>query len=71
VAFSPEANYTDWSTATRRRTLIPTFADRGVSRGERGGSQTVMNLSFLDRSLFNIMCKYTRIPYETFGVFTA
>jgi hypothetical protein len=28
---------------------VPTFADRGVSRGQRGGSPTVVNLSFLDR----------------------
>jgi hypothetical protein len=26
---------------------MPTFADRGVSRGQRGGSPTVVNLSFL------------------------
>jgi hypothetical protein len=36
VAFSPQANYTDWSTATGQRILVPTFADRGgVSRGHR------------------------------------
>jgi hypothetical protein len=29
--------------------LVPTFADRGVSRGQRGGSPKVVNLSFLDR----------------------
>jgi hypothetical protein len=50
VALSPRANYTDWSTATCRRNLVPTFVDRGVSRGQRGGSPTVVNLSFLDRS---------------------
>jgi hypothetical protein len=44
VAFSPQANYTDWATATCRRNLVPTFADRGVSRGQRGGSLTVVNL---------------------------
>jgi hypothetical protein len=38
VAFSPKANYTDWSTAAGRRILVPTFADRGVSSGQRGGS---------------------------------
>jgi hypothetical protein len=32
--------------------LVPTFADRGVSRGQRGGSPTVVNLSFLDRSRY-------------------
>jgi hypothetical protein len=28
--------------------LVPTFVDRGVSRGQRGGSPTVVNLSFLN-----------------------
>jgi hypothetical protein len=51
VAISPQANYTDWATATCQRNLVPTFADRGVSRGQRGGSPTVVNLSFLDRNL--------------------
>jgi hypothetical protein len=27
---------------------VPTFVDRGVSRGQRGGFPTVVNLSFLD-----------------------
>jgi hypothetical protein len=49
VALSPQANYTDWATASRWRNLVPTFMDRGVSRGQRGGSPTVVNLSFLDR----------------------
>jgi hypothetical protein len=48
VALSPRANYTDWPTATCRRNLVPIFVDRGVSRGQRGGSPTVVNLSFLD-----------------------
>jgi hypothetical protein len=38
VAFSPQVNYTDWATATWRRNLVPTFADIGVSCGQRGGS---------------------------------
>jgi hypothetical protein len=46
MAFSPQANPTDWATATCWRNLMPTFADRGVSRGQRGGSLTVVNLSF-------------------------
>jgi hypothetical protein len=45
VALSPRANYTDWATATCRRIIVPTFVDRGVSRGQRGGSPTVVNLS--------------------------
>jgi hypothetical protein len=54
VAFSPQANYTDWTIATCRRNLVPTFADRGVSRDQRGGSRKAVNLSFLDRR------RYTR-----------
>jgi hypothetical protein len=34
------------------RNLVPTFADRGVSRGKRGRSPTVVTLSFLDRSRY-------------------
>jgi len=30
--------------------LVPTFADRGVSRGQRNGSPRPFNLCFLDRS---------------------
>jgi hypothetical protein len=29
VALSPQANYTDWATATYRRNLVPNFVDRG------------------------------------------
>jgi hypothetical protein len=50
VALSSQANDTDWATATCRRNLVPTFVDRGVSHGQCGGSITVVNLSFLDRS---------------------
>jgi hypothetical protein len=32
--------------------LVSTFVDRGVSRDQRGGSPTVVNLSFLDRSRY-------------------
>jgi hypothetical protein len=42
VVFSPQANYTDWATVTCWRNLEPTSADRGVSRGQRGGSPTVV-----------------------------
>jgi hypothetical protein len=47
VALSLQANYTDWVTATSRRNLVSSFVDRGVWRGQRGGSPTVINLSFL------------------------
>jgi hypothetical protein len=46
VALSSQANYADWATATCRRNLVPTFADRGVSRGQRGGFPTAVNLIF-------------------------
>jgi hypothetical protein len=50
MAFSPKANYANWATATCRQNLVPTFADIEVSRGQRGGSLTAINLSFLDQS---------------------
>jgi hypothetical protein len=46
MAFSTQANYTDSSTDTNRRILVPVFADRVVSRGQRGGTPTAVNLSF-------------------------
>jgi hypothetical protein len=50
VALSPQANYTARSIATCRRSLVPTLADRGMSRGQSGGSPTDVNLSFLDKA---------------------
>jgi hypothetical protein len=38
MAFSPQANYTDWAIGAVRRILVPTFADRALSCGQRGGS---------------------------------
>jgi hypothetical protein len=52
VAFSPQANYTDYAIATGRRILVPTFADRGVSRGQQSGNPMAINLSFLDQSCY-------------------
>jgi hypothetical protein len=52
MALSLQANYIDWATATYRQNLVTTFVDRGVSRGQRGGSPMVVNLSFLDRSRY-------------------
>jgi hypothetical protein len=34
VAFIPQENSTDWSTAVCRRILVPAFMDRGMSRGQ-------------------------------------
>jgi hypothetical protein len=56
VSLSLQANYTDWATATCRRNFLSTFVGRAVSRGQRGGSPTVVNVSFLDRSSY-ISCK--------------
>jgi hypothetical protein len=53
MAFSPQAKYTDWATATCQRNVVPTFMDRGVSRGPRSGSPTVVNLSFPDRQILH------------------
>ena len=38
----------------RRRSakLVPTFADRGVSRGQRNGTPQPLNLCFLDRGRY-------------------
>jgi hypothetical protein len=33
---------------------VPTFVDRRVSRGQRGGSPTVVNLSFLDQIRYRL-----------------
>jgi hypothetical protein len=52
TAFSPQVNYTDWATAIDQRILVPTFEDRGVSRSQRGGTLTAVNLSFLDGSRY-------------------
>jgi hypothetical protein len=53
VGFSLQANYTDRPTATCWRNLVPIFTDRGVSRGQRGGSPTVVNLRSLDQSRYS------------------
>jgi hypothetical protein len=50
VTFSQQANYTDWATATGRHMLVPTFVDRGVSRGQRSRSPSAVKLRFLDHS---------------------
>jgi hypothetical protein len=52
VALSPWPNYTDWATSTCGQNSVPTFVDRGVLRGQRGLSPTVVNFSFLDWSCY-------------------
>jgi hypothetical protein len=65
VTLSKQENYTDWATATCRRKLVPTFVDRGMSRGQRGGTPTVVNLNFLDRSRY-FSFKYLLVyPHES------
>jgi hypothetical protein len=39
VVFSPKGNYTYWATVGERRILLSTFADRGMSRSQRGDSR--------------------------------
>jgi hypothetical protein len=62
MALSPQANYTDWATATCRQNLVPTFVDREVSRGQSGGSPAVVNLSFLDRNTMYMAYKFEKYP---------
>jgi hypothetical protein len=52
MAFSPQANNTDWAIATGQKILGPTFGDRRESRGQRGRTHVAFNLSFLDRSCY-------------------
>jgi hypothetical protein len=51
-SISPQANYTDWATAAVGE-VVPTFADRGVLRGQRNGSPrplTIKNISMIKHS---------------------
>jgi hypothetical protein len=50
MAFSPQANSTDWTTATGRSNLVPNSVDIELSVGPLGGTPMVGNLIFLDRS---------------------
>jgi hypothetical protein len=52
VAFSPQANNTDWATVTSRQILVPTFVDRGVSCGQRSGTPMAIILNFLGWSCY-------------------
>jgi hypothetical protein len=52
VAFSPQVSYIDWATTTGQQILVPTFVDRGVSRGQNGRTSSAFNLSFLDWSCY-------------------
>jgi hypothetical protein len=42
LALTPQANYTDRVIATCQQNLVPTFVDIAVSRGQHGGSPTVV-----------------------------
>jgi hypothetical protein len=59
AAFSQQANYTDWATATCQWNLVPTFADRGVSSGQRGAP------TFLSSSSSFILTRAERTPFQT------
>jgi hypothetical protein len=52
------------TTATCWRNLVPTFEDRGLSRGKRNGSPTVVKLSFLDRSRYFFFQVAPIYPHE-------
>jgi hypothetical protein len=64
IAFSLHANCTDWATATCWPILVPTFADRGVSRGQRGGSLTVVNIRFLDRFFLILLLEKANLYFN-------
>jgi hypothetical protein len=49
VAFSPQANYTDWVTVNGRLISVTTFVDSGVSRCQRRYPTSII-VGFLDRS---------------------
>jgi hypothetical protein len=42
MAFSLQANYANWATAASWRILVPTFADRRMSHGQRNGSPRLL-----------------------------
>jgi hypothetical protein len=72
VALSPQANYTDWATATCRRNLVPTFVDREVSRGQRCGSPRLLiavfytgAATFLSSSSSFILTRAEWIPFQS------
>jgi hypothetical protein len=50
MAFSLQANYTDWVTATSWQIVVQSLVDRGMSCCQCGGTPTAINLSFLDWS---------------------
>jgi hypothetical protein len=68
VVLSPGENYSNWATTTYQRNLVQTFVDRGVSRGQRGGSPSVVNLSFLDRGDIETGLKYLICSRRTYNL---
>jgi hypothetical protein len=46
LAFSPQENFTDWSTAAGQLISVSTFADRKLSHGQRVGSPHPLILVF-------------------------
>jgi hypothetical protein len=71
VAFSAQANYTDSATATCRRNLVPTFADRGVSHGGGGSPWSLISVfqtgaaTFLSNSSSFILTRAEWAPFQT------
>jgi hypothetical protein len=50
MALSPQANYTDWAATFHQQNLVPTFVDRGVSRGQRGGTHKQNSVALSPRA---------------------
>jgi hypothetical protein len=72
VVLSPQADDTDWATATCRRNLVPTFVDRGVSCGQRGESiRSLISVfytgaaTFLSSSSLFILTRAEWTPFQS------
>jgi hypothetical protein len=67
MAYSLQANRPDWAIANGRRILVSTFADRGVSSGQRDRSLRPSISGFLDQSRYYFikvspqMCSRSRV----------
>jgi hypothetical protein len=68
VALSPQVNYTDLAAATCRRNLVPTFVDRRVSRGQRGGSPTVTSAITLENPNFALKLRLVYAVRKITGI---
>jgi hypothetical protein len=67
MTFSLQANYTDWVTVFDRRILALTFADRGVSRGQRDGSQLPLISVFYSEAAISLSSRSSFILMRLTG----